>query len=177
MTFSETAKITTLAVAMMVAASAGWANQDRQQAVFERIDTNGDGELNTAELQAHAQARFERLDDDRDGFLSRHEIVKSRGGNHAQRLLRRFDANQDGVLDAEELAAAGETRRGQRAQRMFERVDTDEDGQISLTEMMASRTPTDTLARLDTDGNGTLNAEEFAQRRIAGKAGRAAFAD
>lgn len=93
---------------------------DRVTRHFDRIDANGDGELEAGEMakarrQAHhargkggERAAYQRgklhgMDDDGDGHLSRTEL-----GSKAPRLLEQFatiDGNGDGELSAEELRA------------------------------------------------------------------------
>jgi len=108
---------------------------------FSAVDTNGDGLLTMAELEAVGAARFTAADTDGDGALSVEEIValrdadaSARAERRASRMLNRLDENGDGVLQMEEMA---ETRPP--LDRMFERVDTDEDGAISEAEFDEAR--------------------------------------
>lgn len=120
------------------------------QATFSELDTNKDGSLNKAEVDA-AQARnqeraktqmaqrveqeFARLDTDKNGQLSRVEFrgaapaVRANPGAGAA-VIQRLDANKDGKISAEEFSApllAG-----------FDRVDTNKDGTISEAERKAA---------------------------------------
>ena len=120
------------------------------QASFTEVDTNKDGSLNKAEVDA-AQARnqerartqmaqrveqeFTRLDTDKNGQLSRVEFrgaapaVRANPGAGAA-VIQRLDANKDGKISAEEFSApllAG-----------FDRIDTDKNGTISDAERKAA---------------------------------------
>ena len=139
-------------------------SEDRRPA-FQEIDTDGDGQLSRAELEAHAAARFARADSNGDGFLSGDEIGKGHGGKRAQKMLERLDRDGDGKLDAAELEAAGAERRQERHARMLERLDSDGDGRLSLAEISARRDMGEVFDRLDTDNSGGLSAEEFARMR------------
>lgn len=105
---------------------------ERQRALMQRFDTNGDGQLDESEKEAArsmmgggaggprgAQAQMmrerlmERFDANGDGTLNEAErseafdaIVSDPSRPAAQRILQRFDANGDGALNADEKAAA-----------------------------------------------------------------------
>ena len=116
------------------------------QGNFAEVDTDKDGSLSKAELEA-AQARgqqrastqlaqrfsqeFTRLDTDKNGQLS---LAEFRGAAPAVRsnpnastaLLQRLDANKDGKITLEEFRTpilAG-----------FDRIDANKDGTISADE-------------------------------------------
>ena len=98
-----------------------------------RLDTNGDGSVDLAEIQA-ARPDF---------------------------TLEKFnqaDGNGDGLLSRDELRAAHG-----KARAMFSRIDQDGSGGISLSEMQAHRSGAtqDDFAKLDTDGSGQLSQDEL----------------
>ena len=127
-------------------------NRDAQ---FREVDTNKDGALNKAEIdaaQARAQQRataaiaqqvaqeFTRLDTDKNGQLSQAEFRAAArpvkvDPNASAEALKNYDTNKDGKISAEEFRRpilAG-----------FDRVDTNKDGTISEAERKAAaaRTP------------------------------------
>lgn len=107
---------------------------------FEEVDTNSDGEITKAEMQAHAGKRFASSDTNSDGFIDRTEIIAKastraaeRAQKRADRMLERLDANDDGKLSQEEMA---NTKRGNK---LFERADADDSGSISKAEFEAMK--------------------------------------
>lgn len=106
---------------------------------FEMLDTNADGQLTRAELEAHRTARFTAADSNGDGMLSVEELQAQgaeRAAKRAVRMMEHLDANSDGQLTQEEMAQG---RRGGGMERMFGRVDADEDGVISKAEFDTAR--------------------------------------
>ena len=109
---------------------------------IEMLDTDGDGALSLAEIQAAPEARFAAADADGDGSLSLEELtamveaqIAERAVRGAEHMLDRLDANEDGVLTADELQPRG----GDRIERMFERLDADEDGILTAEELEAAK--------------------------------------
>lgn len=107
--------------------------------LFERFDTDGDGQISQAEFEAAADARFADSDTDGDGVLSAEELVAAAEGRRAERVARRvarmierLDADDSGTLSQEELQAG---RRGD----LFERLDADDDGVVTREEVAAAR--------------------------------------
>ncbi|MFW2544657.1 EF-hand domain-containing protein [Primorskyibacter sp. 2E107] len=112
---------------------------------FAQVDTDGDGKITPAEIDAFKQARFTAADTDKDGFLSAEEMSayadKARAEREAARkaaradaMLKRMDTDQDGKISAEEAAAMGP---GQ--DRMLKKLDADEDGAVSLEEIQSAQ--------------------------------------
>jgi Ca2+-binding EF-hand superfamily protein len=104
---------------------------------FEELDTDGNGEITKAEMEAHKASRFATA-----------------------------DSNGDGKLSAEEMAAQARKRATKRVGKMISRLDKDGDGMLSQEEM-ANRGGRhgDMFVRVDSDGNGAISKEEFEQAR------------
>lgn len=107
--------------------------------MFDRFDTDGDGTITQAEIDALRATQFAAADADGDGFLTAEEMAahadKMRAERRAERMndmLGRLDTDGDGKLSAEEAAAAGPVT-------MFERLDANEDGAISREEIAEAR--------------------------------------
>lgn len=165
-------KIALLSTAITLGGMAASAKPGDAGAMFEKIDTNADGQVTQDELRAHAATRFSEADADGDGFLTPEEMLSARGSERAQRMLERLDTDGNGQLSAAELEAAGKDRGEKRATRMMDRLDANDDGKLSLEEMTARRDPAKMFERLDADNNGSLSAEEFAAAREHGKGKR-----
>ena len=106
---------------------------------FDTLDTDGDGQLTRAELQASAKARFDKADTDGDGALSAEEMAAAaqaraaeRAADRHARMLQWRDGDGDGKLSFEEMG-------GTRMLRMLERADRDGDGAVSKQEMAQMR--------------------------------------
>lgn len=97
---------------------------------MQRLDTNGDGLLQKAELQAFLDTQFEAADTNNDGALSQDEIRAQFASMRDQRFEERFaalDVDKSGDLTAEELKG--------RSPRLFERADANKDGVVTLEEL------------------------------------------
>lgn len=106
-------------------------------AMFERMDSDGDGAISREEFEAAApMARIRALAEqaplDRDAFAAE---MAADAAARAARMFERMDADGDGLLSAEELAP----RRPERAAAMFDRMDADGDGVISREEAEAAQ--------------------------------------
>jgi Ca2+-binding EF-hand superfamily protein len=101
---------------------------------FAAMDTDKDGTLTKAEMQAHHAAQMVLLDTDKDGFLSASEIaahhqagMAGRAEKRAARMIKRLDSDGDGALSLAEAQLGPNDR-------MFSRMDDNEDGVISAEE-------------------------------------------
>ena len=102
--------------------------------LFDEIDTDKDGKLSLAELEAHRAAEFAASDTNGDGALDAAEI--------AARMMARF---QEKLAD--------------KAQHMIDNRDNDGNGTISADEM-GKGPAEDHFARIDTDNDGAISKEE-----------------
>lgn len=115
---------------------------------FKNIDSNGDGLVDDAEIEAAGQsvvqarliaqnkALFERLDTDRNGMLSPAEFAVLAGRKmkiDARPMLKKFDTNNDGRISALEFKTGKVTK--------FNELDLDHNGTLSPDEIQASRKP------------------------------------
>lgn len=114
---------------------------------FSRLDTNGDGKLDAAELRQARAQRFERLDINGDGFITAAEQAEA--GNQ---MFRK----------AEAIEGAMAIR--------FEALDTDGNGKLTRDEFMSA--PGAGAVRMDKDGDGMVSKEEFQSGLEAARASR-----
>ncbi|MCD1589198.1 calcium-binding protein [Qipengyuania citrea] len=154
-------------------------SQARGAQMFARADANGDGELTAAEMQAAREARKA----DRPERGERSERRAKRGGDRTERMAQRFaqaDTDNSGGLSQAELAAMHEARgeRGKRGNRggkrggMFLSADANGDQAISRAEFDAAVQAR--FAKLDSDGNGAISAEEREAHKAERRAERQA---
>lgn len=102
--------------------------------MFDGIDTDSDGKLTVAELEAHRAAMFTASDADGDGMLSAEELSARQLARFTEslaertaRMIENRDNNGDGSLSLAEMDEGP-------GQRYFARIDSDNDGAISKAE-------------------------------------------
>ena len=101
--------IAAAALSTTLSAGAAYAGQDQQRRdPLARADANGDGIVTRAEMLADTDARFAALDTNKDGKLDQAE-VQAAGGMRG-RMMGRADANGDGTITLEEQRAQASKR-------------------------------------------------------------------
>jgi Ca2+-binding EF-hand superfamily protein len=136
------------------------------------------------DVQAHVSRFFSRVDTNKDGFVNKAEIdalqaqredkTRTRGEKRADRsgpgnMFDRLDANKDGVISRTEFDAApphaGTRHAGMHrgVERMFEKADVNKDGRVSLAE--AQQTALQHFDQADLNHDGQLTREERRQSR------------
>lgn len=127
-----------LAVAGVTTAEAKRGMGGMHDVDFETLDSNGDGKITKAELEARGAARFAKLDTDGDAAVSAAELeahLQERAKDNAARMMEKLDADGDGKLTQAEM----ESRRHRGGGRMFSRMDANDDGAISKEEFDAAK--------------------------------------
>jgi Ca2+-binding EF-hand superfamily protein len=155
---------------------------DWTQAGFDRLDTNGDGQIARNEWRSDYES-FRRADQNDDNILSRREFLNADtdmdredrfdylDANNDGRIersewhssadaFRWLDRNRDGVLSRAEVVGEEQARDTDR----FDAIDTNNDGRISPDEWQWSRRSFD---RYDRNGDGVLRRNEFASADTA----------
>ena len=93
-----------------------WANDPDKK--FQKMDTNGDGQISRAEHSAGAQRMFGEMDTNSDGIVTTEELAakksdyrggdQNRGELSASDKIKAVDQNSDGRLTAAEHTAGSE---------------------------------------------------------------------
>jgi Ca2+-binding EF-hand superfamily protein len=150
------------------------------------LDTDGDGSLSLAEIQAGLQQSGDtstlasgvaKLDTDGDGKLSSSELASAlqgaHKGHHAHHHAPPADVDDPDDPDAATATQGGRPSAADLSAKMISALDTDGDGSLSLDEIEAalqndgsdaskgSNTLGSAVAKLDTDGDGKLGAAEL----------------
>lgn len=114
---------------------------------FVAIDTDGNGSLSRAELQARAVARLGRIDGNGDGMLTREELILAMPVRHGG-MMSVFAADPGERMVDRLLAMLGATEAGQveldaladhRVNMLLAFVDSDRDAAVSESEAEAMR--------------------------------------
>ena len=108
------------------------------EAHMAELDTNGDGDISKAEIEAHRAAMFAEADTNSDGALSPEEMIAHHEAKMAERkakmqarMFAKMDADGDGAISVEEFDS--------RPMRGFDRLDADDDGVITEEERAAAK--------------------------------------
>lgn len=122
---------------------------DRTAGLLRHLDTDKDGKVSLAEVDAFVTKRFDRLDRDHKGYLTledfearpHHALERAtteKRRTAVEKSLPRYEAaykvlnkSGDGHLTKEEYLAASHAR--------FAAADTDKDGKLSLDELRAGK--------------------------------------
>jgi Ca2+-binding EF-hand superfamily protein len=130
------------------------------QTLFDKIDQNGDGAIDKAEMESilskngpSVEDIFTKLDSDQDGVIGKNEYqeapskmrsqqppgpppVGHMGAPSPEEIFNRMDQDSDGSITKEELKSvmAQMPQNGPSVDEIFEEVDTDKDGVISRSE-------------------------------------------
>jgi Ca2+-binding EF-hand superfamily protein len=162
------------------------------EAMFHRLDWNGDGKLTVAEYGAAQRVRFVQLDRDGAGFVScgAGDRLSGAGRGGLNAFCRDNDTNMDGRVTRAELDAAiarrfsqgaagaqtmvvaqfvaGEEQRyGIANVRLFRRLDIDEDGLLTIKEFATS--DEELFDTLDKNHDNVLTPAELHGRNARSK--------
>ena len=116
---------------------------NKEQAIermFQNLDADKSGAIETAEADAFAQKRFQRLDADGDGVVTREEAAAVHGKRDVPEAKR-------------QKVEEWRTKR-------FQALDADGDGKVTLAEVKAKETQM--FAKADANGDGKITKDELA---------------
>jgi Ca2+-binding EF-hand superfamily protein len=126
-------KVTTAAVLLL--SSCVVLAQGREGAPLEQADANHDGKVTKQEYIDARAAQFARMDRNGDGFIDAadmREDANERGQRAAAALRGRIDSNGDGKISKEEFVNAPTM--------VFDKFDANKDSVLDATELEAART-------------------------------------
>ena len=99
--------------------------------LFDRFDTDGDGQVTVKEVETVREELFLQIDTDGDGEMTRDEALAfgaGRLGDRVDQRMERLDTDGSGTVSAEEHAIG-------RSGVLFQRLDTNGDGVITRDEI------------------------------------------
>ncbi len=137
---------------------------ERSGRMFDRMDANKDGKLDSADREARRTAAFDRIDANKDGMVSRAEFTAMRpamGGRGAGQGEMRGDGGEH-----QGMRGHGMRRHGMRGGMMMMRMaDADRDGAVTKAEFAtAAATRFD---RTDSNRDGQITPAERQAARAA----------
>ncbi|MBB5209613.1 EF-hand domain-containing protein [Chiayiivirga flava] len=123
-----------LAFAVVGTAVAGPHRDHDRAGMAAKLDTDGDGKIEVADVEANAAKRAADIDTDRNGTITATEVLAHQDRQRlamAERRLAKLDSNGDGVVSTDEFAGGQSDR--------VAKLDADSDGVISRDEFRAGR--------------------------------------
>lgn len=124
----------TACLLVLAGASANAQIRMSPDAIFDAADSNQDELVSREEFIAARVAQFSRLDRNGDGSLDDADMpkrVQARRQEHGGKLLAQFDANGDGRVSKDEFVN-GPTP-------LFDQADANHDGQLDQKEVETAR--------------------------------------
>ena len=128
----------TIVVAMLASAAFGAsANHSGGDDKFKSMDTDGDGQISSAEHAAGVTRMFGEMDANKDGFVTADEMdaMHGKSGMHDMDMkssdkIGRMDKDGDGKMSSAEHDSG--------AAEMFTKMDANKDGMLSQSEMSSA---------------------------------------
>jgi Ca2+-binding EF-hand superfamily protein len=93
---------------------------------FEKLDTDGNGVVTSAEFEASFLTRFNESDANKDGKVTAEEM-KAKHAAHEQERFTQMDTNKNGVIERAEIERMPEEH--------FARIDADKSGTLTQAEL------------------------------------------
>jgi Ca2+-binding EF-hand superfamily protein len=121
---------------------------------FEQLDTDKNGSVSPAELQAEVNSHFAQFDTNKDGKVTKQEAEAFFASKRAEH---------------EKMRGEHEQKHAEREQARFAERDTNKDGKLSKQEL--ARMPGDWFERLDLNGDGFVTPDEMKEAHAAMKEG------
>jgi hypothetical protein len=138
-------------------------------------DTNGDGRVDRAELvsgqRARTQGKLAALDTNKDGYVDQSEREAMRTAHQAE---RGGPEGRGAEAKKGRDGKRGPEGKGRKGEGHWAQIDADKDGRISSAELESADVEhvNRMLERLDTNGDGAIDATEAAAKKGRGHHGR-----
>lgn len=140
-------------------------------------DNNGDGRVDRAELvqgqRARTQGKLAALDTNKDGYIDQSEREAMRTARQGERGGP-DGAGAEGNRGQGHEGKRSKAGKGGRGEGHWAQLDADNDGRVSSAELESADTlhVNRMLERLDTNGDGAIDATEAAAKKGRGRHGR-----
>ncbi len=156
----------------------GHGQGHRMAEMAAQYDTNGDGMVTVAEIQAGRVAEFQLNDSNADAGLSVEELqtlMQTKRDERMNARLTALDTDANGSLSVAEFQAGAPANQVSSAATLFGLADTNNDAALDAAEMAVLKSPEGRVwrqfARLDTDGNGVISETEYSTSSMGGRMG------
>lgn len=129
--------LTGACVAGLAAAGPVVAQDADSNALFKKLDSNGDGQISQQEMQklptlVH-QRKFDEADSNNDGKVSKEEFT-AQVQKRADKMFKRLDSNGDGVVKADEADQAKNVGHHMSGDRVFKHMNDNDNDSVSKNE-------------------------------------------
>jgi hypothetical protein len=129
---------------------------EKAQVRFEKLDADGNGQIDAADRGARQKARFAEIDTNNDAMISEAEFMAHQEARMANRAERSGKGRRGGGNDGAAMRGGDVGRWG--------RADTNGDKAISKSEFTAAASAR--FERADADGDGTVTPDERKAARM-----------
>ncbi len=140
----------------------GKNREDRAERMLKRLDANSDGKLSQDEMLTRASQTFERFDTDKNGEVTKAEVDAKRDAFRDARKAFSEVKTTDGEARQEARKALRDARMDRMGSRMFERADADKNGTLTKAEMETAAATM--FKQRDANGDGFITADEMGRR-------------
>ncbi|HUG09634.1 MAG TPA: EF-hand domain-containing protein [Opitutaceae bacterium] len=158
-----------LALVAMPLAIAGNTDKKSHEAMFKKMDSNGDGKVTRVEHTASAKLMFASMDTNKDGKVSAAEMTAAHGKMKVDTAAIEVDSARTGTAATPAKAgasaktdtvvvASATPKPMMSSEEIIKKGDTNNDGQLSADEHLAAANATFTKA--DTNKDDALTLEE-----------------
>lgn len=140
----------------------GKGGEDRAERMLKRLDANSDGKVSQGEMLQRATETFQRLDTDKNGEVTKAEVDAKRDAfREARKAFHAVKASEGEARQAAQQALR-EARIDRMGSRMFERADADKNGTLTKVEMETAAA--DMFKKRDRNGDGFITPDEIGKR-------------